>query len=64
MPVYSPRFLDGLGVGHINGSLWTIPVEVTFYAVIPVLVFVTSRFGVRRLLTLLFVLALGAGLTE
>lgn len=36
-PVYSPGFLEPFGVGHVNGSLWTIPVEVSFYMIVPLL---------------------------
>ncbi|MEZ4589036.1 MAG: acyltransferase [Gemmatimonadales bacterium] len=34
---YNPPFLRDFGVGVINGSLWTIPVELAFYLAIPIL---------------------------
>ena len=34
---YNPEFLRDFGVGAINGSLWTIPVEIQFYVLLPLL---------------------------
>lgn len=34
---YNPGFLRSFGVGVLNGSLWTIPVELGFYAILPFL---------------------------
>ncbi|MBS1107477.1 MAG: hypothetical protein H6Q91_2979 [Deltaproteobacteria bacterium] len=42
---YNPEFLRGFGVGVINGSLWTIPVELAFYAFLPFF----YRIGIDRL---------------
>lgn len=32
---YNPRLFKDFGVGVVNGSLWTIPVEVLFYIILP-----------------------------
>jgi peptidoglycan/LPS O-acetylase OafA/YrhL len=40
---YNPDFFRGYGVGVINGSLWTIPVEIQFYIVIPIIYFIMNK---------------------
>ncbi|MGB2964038.1 MAG: acyltransferase [Anaerolineales bacterium] len=41
--IYNPDFLRGYGVGTLNGSLWTIPVEIQFYILLPLIYFVFNR---------------------
>jgi peptidoglycan/LPS O-acetylase OafA/YrhL len=40
---YDPGFMRPRGIGWLNGSLWTIPIELEFYIVLPVF------YGVLRL---------------
>ena len=36
-PVYNPDFMRQYGVGVLNGSLWTVPVELEFYILLPLI---------------------------
>lgn len=40
---YNPDFLRGFGTGVLNGSLWTIAVELQFYVVLPLLAMFARR---------------------
>ena len=40
---YNPEFMRSYGDGVLNGSLWTITVEIQFYLLIPVVFFLLSR---------------------
>jgi peptidoglycan/LPS O-acetylase OafA/YrhL len=42
---YNPDFLRNFGTGVLNGSLWTIPVELQFYAALPIVYAAAKRFG-------------------
>lgn len=52
---YNPEFIRDFGVGVINGSLWTISVELVFYILLPVIyIFLQKNFYIK-FLTLLFI---------
>jgi peptidoglycan/LPS O-acetylase OafA/YrhL len=44
---YNPDFLRGYGVGVLNGSLWTISVELQFYVMLP-WVWTFTAYGRKR----------------
>jgi peptidoglycan/LPS O-acetylase OafA/YrhL len=59
LQIWNPDFLRGYGVGVVNGSLWTIPIELFFYISTPVIYW----FGHKQLNVLLaFVAVVSFGL--
>ena len=57
IPVYHPAIFADFGVGVVNGSLWTISVEVSFYLTVPLIVIAAARFGFRKALGGTFLIA-------
>ena len=53
---YNPDFMRAFGVGVINGALWTVTVELQFYALMPILYALLVRH--RRWLAFVFLLSL------
>ena len=43
LQMYNPDFLRGYGTGVLNGSLWTIAVEIQFYVLTPLLLWLTAK---------------------
>ena len=41
---YNPELFRSVGIGVINGSLWTITTEILFYLSVPLIVFMEKRF--------------------
>ena len=52
---YNPGMFRDIGVGVMNGSLWTITVEILFYLAVPVIVYLEKYF--KHTLLVLFVLS-------
>jgi len=50
--IYTPEFLKGYGFGSYNGSLWTIPVELQFYVLIPIVYWIGSKLLAGKTTTL------------
>lgn len=55
---YNPEFLRGFGVGVLNGSLWSVSVELQFYIALPIIYwFIRGRGAEAKLLVGTVVLA-------
>lgn len=46
--IYTPSYMTGFGVGAYNTSLWTIPIELQFYVVLPILLVLAARLRIGR----------------
>lgn len=53
---YQPEFLRDYGVGSINGSLWTIAVEIQFYILTPIIFLIFSRNNKYAIIAIMLVL--------
>jgi peptidoglycan/LPS O-acetylase OafA/YrhL len=61
---WTPDFLREFGVGVVNGSLWTIAVEIQFYAVVPAIYLIGGRLSTRAFDRLLVAITLLFALTH
>jgi peptidoglycan/LPS O-acetylase OafA/YrhL len=52
---YNPEFIRDFGVGVINGSLWTISVELCFYMILPLLYIFLQKDFIKRVSMLLLI---------
>lgn len=59
--IYNWEALRGFGVGALNGSLWTVAVELQFYLLTPLLAWLVSKGGQRTWVLLLAVGVLANG---
>lgn len=46
--IYTPAFLAGFGTHSYNGALWTIPIELQFYFVLPIIYYLQKVFQKRN----------------
>jgi peptidoglycan/LPS O-acetylase OafA/YrhL len=56
---YNPEFLRNYGVGVVNGSLWTIAVELQFYLLTPFIYYLYKYNNKKALTFLVFMLLVG-----
>ena len=62
IPGYDAHVFDDFGSGILNGSLWTMSVQVSFYVLVPILVIAAQRFGFGKIIGLSALVAILAPL--
>lgn len=63
--IYTPGFLRSFGFGSYNGSLWTIPVELQFYVILPLVYLAVRKLRLGNVgFLVLFAVATGFSLLQ
>lgn len=57
IPVYHPSIFEHIGIGVLNGSLWTIPAQITFYLILPLIFLIEKKHGFRNMIVTIFLAA-------
>lgn len=52
-----PGVFASNGISAVNGALWTLKIEVAFYLFVPVMHYLCSRFGTKRVMATIFCLS-------
>jgi peptidoglycan/LPS O-acetylase OafA/YrhL len=60
MQAYSPIWFEGYGMGHTNGSLWSVVVEVQYYLALPAVFWVLTKAKTLKKQNLLLILLIFA----
>lgn len=58
IPVYHPSVFEDFGVAVVNGSLWTIPVEFSFYILLPLFVYLKYKTNFKKMISTMIIVAL------
>jgi peptidoglycan/LPS O-acetylase OafA/YrhL len=57
--IYTPPFLESYGFGSYNGSLWTIPLELQFYLLLPIVYLLVPKNKLNKLFFILLFIFMG-----
>ncbi|MGF0311852.1 acyltransferase family protein [Rhodococcus sp. IEGM1428] len=62
LPNYHPSIWDHVGTGVLNGHLYTIPAEISFYLVVPILVWAAHKWGFKVMLAAMIAISIAGPL--
>lgn len=57
-PIAYPSIFNSFGTGVVNGSLWTIPQEFSFYLFVPIIFIIERKFGFKKMLIFLIAISI------